>query len=92
MVVLETGPLSKSFLMKAPMLGAGTIIAIDLSDFRLDFAKWLGADDTLHAGKTTPAQRLEIVRELPHRRGADMAMECAGVPFPKLWTCCSWGD
>jgi len=27
--------------MKARMLGAGTIIALDLSDYRLDFAKKL---------------------------------------------------
>jgi L-iditol 2-dehydrogenase len=79
-VVLGTGPLGMCFLMKARMLGAGTIIAIDLSDFRLDFAKRLGADHTIHAGKTTPAQRLEIVRELSHGRGADMVIECAGVP------------
>jgi L-iditol 2-dehydrogenase len=79
-VVLGTGPLGMCFLMKARMLGAGSIIAVDLSDYRLDFAKRLGADHAIHAGKTAPAQRLEIVRELSHGRGADMVIECAGVP------------
>jgi L-iditol 2-dehydrogenase len=66
--------------MKARMLGAGTIIAVDLSDYRLNFAKRLGADHAINAGKTTLADRLEIVRDLSHGRGADMVIECAGVP------------
>ena len=79
-VVLGVGPLGMCFLMKARMLGAGTIIAVDLSDYRLDFAKRLGADYAINAGKTTLAERLEIVRDLSHGRGADMVIECAGVP------------
>lgn len=43
-VVLGVGPLGMCFLMEARMLGAGTIIAADLSDYRLNFAKRLGAD------------------------------------------------
>jgi threonine dehydrogenase-like Zn-dependent dehydrogenase len=41
-VVLGAGPLGMCFLLKARMLGAGTIVAIDLSDYRLHFAKKLG--------------------------------------------------
>src|SRR6202790_1324127 len=66
--------------MKARMLGAGTIIAGDLSDFRLNFAKRLGADHSLNIGKTSKAERLQFVRDLTHGRGADMVIECAGVP------------
>jgi L-iditol 2-dehydrogenase len=79
-VVLGVGPLGMCFVMKARMLGAGTIIAVDLSDFRLDFAKRLGADDVLNATQTTTAERLSFVRELTHGRGADVVIECAGVP------------
>jgi L-iditol 2-dehydrogenase len=79
-VVLGTGPLGLCFLMKARMLGAGTIVAVDLSDFRLNFAKRLGADQVLNAGKTTVAERLATLRELTHGRGADVVIECAGVP------------
>ena len=79
-VVLGVGPLGMCFLMKARMLGAGTIVAIDLSDYRLDFAKRLGADHIVNAGRTSQAERLQIVKDLTHGRGADMVIECAGVP------------
>ena len=79
-VVLGVGPLGMCFLMKARMLGAGTIVAADLSDYRLDFAKRLGADEVLNVGKTTAAERLAFVRDLTYGRGADMVIECAGVP------------
>jgi len=79
-VVQGAGPLGLCFLMKARMLGAGTIVAIDLSDYRLDMAKRLGADYTLNAGNTTAADRLGFVRDLTHGRGTDMVVECAGVP------------
>ena len=52
-VVLGVGPLGMCFLMKARMLGAGNIIAVDLSDYRLQFAKRLGADHVLNVAKTT---------------------------------------
>jgi len=79
-VVLGVGPLGMCFLMKARMLGAGTIIATDLSDYRLNFAKRLGADHVINAGKTSKAERLQIVKDLTHGRGADVVIECAGVP------------
>jgi threonine dehydrogenase-like Zn-dependent dehydrogenase len=79
-VVLGVGPLGMCFLMKARMLGAGTIIAVDLSDFRLNFAKRLGADHIINGANTTKLDRLQIVKDLTHGRGADMVVECAGVP------------
>jgi threonine dehydrogenase-like Zn-dependent dehydrogenase len=79
-VVLGVGPLGMCFLMKARMLGAGTIIAVDFSDYRLDFAKKLGADQTINAGKYSQAQRLQMSKDLTNGRGADMVIECAGVP------------
>ena len=79
-VVLGVGPLGMCFLMKARMLGAGTIIAVDLSDYRLNFAKKLGADQAINAGKQSQAERLQMVKDLTHGRGADMVIECAGVP------------
>jgi L-iditol 2-dehydrogenase len=79
-VVLGVGPLGMCFLMKARMLGAGTIIAFDLSDYRLEFAKRLGADHVLNVSHTSLADRLEFVRSLSNGRGADMVIETAGVP------------
>lgn len=79
-VVHGVGPLGMCFLMKARMLGAGNIIAFDLSDYRLQFAKRLGADHVLNAANTTPAERLDCVRSLTHGRGADLVIGTAGVP------------
>jgi len=79
-VVLGVGPQGMCFVMKARMLGAGTIIAVDLSEFRLEFAKRLGADHTMNASKSNPEERLAFVRELTQGRGADVVVECAGVP------------
>lgn len=62
------------------MLGAGTIIAVDLSDYRLHFAKRLGADHGINAGKVAKTERLRMIKEWTHGRGADVVIECAGVP------------
>jgi threonine dehydrogenase-like Zn-dependent dehydrogenase len=79
-IVLGVGPLGMCFLMKARMLGAGTIIAVDLSDYRLEFAKKLGADKVVNAGATSKIERIQMIRDLTNGRGADMVIECAGVP------------
>jgi len=79
-VVLGTGPLGMCFVMKARMLGAGTIIAVDLSDYRLEFARKLGADRVINASKTPEKERFAHIRELTQGRGADVVVECAGVP------------
>ena len=79
-VVLGAGPLGMCFVMKARMLGAGTIVAVDLSEYRLDFARKLGADRGIHASRSGAAERLAEIRELTNGRGADVVVECAGVP------------
>jgi L-iditol 2-dehydrogenase len=79
-VVYGVGPLGLGHVMKARMLGAGTIVAVDLSDTRLDFAKRIGADHAINASETSADQQLDIVRDLTHGRGADIVVECAGVP------------
>jgi L-iditol 2-dehydrogenase len=53
---------------------------VDLSDYRLEFAKRLGADYVLNAANTSLAERLEFVRGLTQGRGADLVIETAGVP------------
>jgi threonine dehydrogenase-like Zn-dependent dehydrogenase len=79
-VVLGVGPLGMCFLMKARMLGAGAVIAVDLFDYRLNFAKRLGADHVINAAHTSKFDRLQFVKDLTHGRGADVVIECAGVP------------
>ncbi len=79
-VVIGTGPLGMCFVMKARMLGAGTIVAVDLSEYRLGFAKKLGADHVINASNTSESERLGMIRDLTHGRGPDVVVECAGVP------------
>jgi threonine dehydrogenase-like Zn-dependent dehydrogenase len=56
-----------------------------LSDYRLNFASRLGADHILNAGKQSKAERLQFIKDLTNGRGADLVIECAGVPqaFPE---------
>jgi threonine dehydrogenase-like Zn-dependent dehydrogenase len=79
-VVLGVGPLGMCFLMKARMLGAGTIIAVDKSEYRLNYARRLGADFAVNVGTMSKQDRMRLVKDLTHGRGADMVIECAGVP------------
>lgn len=61
-------------------MGAGQIIAIDRSEYRLKMAKDFGADVVLNVEKTTEEERIEKVKNLTKGRGADIVVECAGVP------------
>src|ERR1700693_1894530 len=76
-VVFGVGPLGMCFVIKARMMGAGTIIAIDLSDYRLTFAKKVGADYALNASNSTASERVEFIRDLTQGRGADVVVEAA---------------
>ena len=79
-VVQGVGPMGLCFLIKARMMGAGDIIAFDRSDYRLEMARRFGADRTVNVLETTPEERIELVRDMTSGRGADVVLECAGVP------------
>jgi threonine dehydrogenase-like Zn-dependent dehydrogenase len=79
-VVFGTGPLGLCHVAKARMMGAGVIIAVDLSASRLEFARRLGADQTVDRSSASAGDLLGLVRDLTHGRGADVVIECAGVP------------
>ena len=77
-VVQGSGPLGVCHIIKARMMGAGDIVATDISDYRLERAKEFGADCTLNVSKTTEEERVSFVRDLTHGRGADIVVECVG--------------
>ncbi len=79
-VVQGAGPVGLCHVIKARMLGAGNIIVIDRAAFRLNMALELGADYALSLTELEPRLRLEAIRELTGGRGADVVVECAGVP------------
>jgi len=58
-------------------LGAGRIIATDVSEYRLKKAKEFGADAVINAREDVPAR----VRELNENRPADLVIVCTGA-FP----------
>ncbi len=63
----------------AVTLGAGRVLATDVSDYRLDWARRAGATaafDALAAGDSLP----DLVREANDGRLADLVMLCTGAP------------
>lgn len=74
-VVTGTGAVGLSGIMGAKVAGATTIIAVDIIDERLEFAKKLGATHTINSKNEDPVARiLEITGG-----GADYAMDTTGV-------------
>lgn len=79
-VVQGIGPMGLFCLIKARILGAGEIIAIDRSDYRLEMARAFSADHRLNLDETSSEERVDFVRSRTGGRGADLVVECAGVP------------
>lgn len=77
--VQGVGPMGLLHVFKARIMGAGEIIALDRSDFRLDFAKRFGADHTINVTGLSSSEIVAQVRDLTDGRGADLALECTGV-------------
>lgn len=78
-VIQGIGPMGMLHVVKSRILGAGDIIAVDRSEFRLKMAKKFGADYTINVSKTTEKERINQIRELTDGRGADLVVECTGV-------------
>jgi L-iditol 2-dehydrogenase len=57
--------------------GAGQVVLVDVDQAKLDFARGLGFADTVNAGKEDAP---EYILKLSGGRGADVALEAAGVP------------
>jgi threonine dehydrogenase-like Zn-dependent dehydrogenase len=80
-VVQGVGPLGMCNALMARMLGAGKIIVIDKSEYRLRLAQELCSAETISL-KEYPKQsdRLSRVLTLTDNIGADLAIECVGDP------------
>ncbi len=78
--VLGCGPIGLLVIAVLRDSGAGTIIATDLVDSRLEMAEQMGADTVINVGNTTPEERVERIQSLTSGVGADIAIECAGIP------------
>lgn len=76
-VVLGAGGVGLSTVAVAKALGAGRIIAVDLSADRLEAAAKLGATETVLGGVENP---VTAVRDLTDGAGADLVLEVIGNP------------
>jgi threonine dehydrogenase-like Zn-dependent dehydrogenase len=90
LAIFGQGPVGVSATILAKAMGA-RVIAVDVQDERLAFAKKLGADETIDASKVDP---VGAIHDLTHGEGADSALDCTGRDEPRQWTCRSvrvWG-
>jgi L-iditol 2-dehydrogenase len=77
--VLGVGPVGQSAVALAAVSGAGEIVAVDGVQDRLDFAKRMGATQTVSL-KTPREERLSQVRAWTRGRGVDYVIEASGNP------------
>jgi alcohol dehydrogenase len=75
--VVGAGPIGLSAITGAKLFSPSTIIAIDLTEERLEAAKRFGADYTFNNAHEDP---LAYVRSLTGGLGVDVAIEAVGVP------------
>lgn len=75
--VLGTGGVGLNVIQGAVLAGAERIIAVDLADRKLDFARRFGATDVVNASET---DAVEAVREITDGYGVDYAFEVIGHP------------
>lgn len=75
--VVGAGPVGLAAILTSQLYSPGQIIAIDLSDSRLEAAKQFGATILVNP---TREDALEIARGLTGGLGVDVAIEAVGVP------------
>jgi L-iditol 2-dehydrogenase len=74
-LILGSGISGMLHLLLAGSLGAGRIVATDISPFRLDMARQFGADGAFDAREDIPAR----LREINDGRLADLVIVCTGA-------------
>jgi alcohol dehydrogenase len=75
--VVGAGPVGLAAITGAQLFSPSHVVAIDLSDARLEAAKQFGADVTINNSREDP---LRAIRELTGRLGADVSIEAVGIP------------
>src|SRR5215510_12222673 len=75
-VVIGCGGVGLNVIQGCALAGAGTIIAVDLLDNKLEYAKQFGATHTINPGRQ---ELVKTVRSLTEGRGADYAFEVIGL-------------
>ncbi len=75
--VFGCGGVGDAALEGARLAGAGTIIAVDIDDQKLEWAKGFGATHTINSADEDPVEK---IREYTGGNGADVTIEAVGRP------------
>ena len=75
--VFGCGGVGDAAIAGSRLAGAHTIIAVDIDDRKLEWAKGFGATDTINATETDP---VEAIRALTGGNGVNVAIEAVGNP------------
>jgi S-(hydroxymethyl)mycothiol dehydrogenase len=75
--VFGCGGVGNAALEGSRLAGASTIIAVDIDDRKLEWAKGFGATHTINS---TTEDAVEKIRELTGGNGVDVAIEAIGLP------------
>lgn len=75
--VIGCGGVGNAAVVGSELAGASKIIAVDLDDQKLEWAKEFGATDTINGGTEDVVER---IRELTDGNGADVVIEAVGNP------------
>lgn len=81
-VVIGTGGVGSNVIQVCRAFGASSIIAVDIDDAKLEFAKTMGATHTINSKKSiksVPEQVVEIAGKA--KGGVDVAFEVLGNPI-----------
>ncbi|MBQ1082097.1 MULTISPECIES: S-(hydroxymethyl)mycothiol dehydrogenase [unclassified Nocardiopsis] len=75
--VIGCGGVGSAAVAGARLAGAGRIIAVDLEERKLEWARGFGATHTVNARETDP---VEAIRALTEGFGADVVIDAVGLP------------
>lgn len=78
-VVVGAGGVGLSAVMGARLVGAGPVVAVDVTAARLELARRLGATHTVDTSALSPEAAVEAVRDATGG-GAEVAVEAVGRP------------
>jgi L-iditol 2-dehydrogenase len=77
--VLGAGPVGQSVVALASLSGAGQVVAVDRVKDRLDFAREMGATNTIDIALPR-SDRLALARSMTRDHGFDIVIEASGNP------------
>ena len=75
--VIGCGGVGDAAIAGASIAGARTVIAVDLDDRKLEWARGFGATHTVNSSTTDPVQ---AIKDLTDGNGADVVIEAVGRP------------